>query len=102
MLPTPVVNLPQHPKFIRVAEMNLLQSQPNNSPHRVLILDYPSQANKFYPVETSENLERLSKYKELANSYPNLRMLGRLGTYSYGDVDDMVSGAIKLYKEIKK
>jgi len=102
VLPTPVVNLNTNKKYIRATEMNLLQSKINKSKNRVIVLDFPSTKNRFYPVETKENLEKLDKYNKMAKKYDNIIFHGRLGTFKYLDIDDCVMESLKIYEKITK
>ena len=43
---------------------------------------------------------RLSKYTSLADSLPNLKFCGRLGTYKYMDIDKCVKEALKITENI--
>ena len=48
----------------------------------------------FYPVNDSKNSELYQKYKELADSEPNVIFGGRLAEYKYYDMDDVIEKAM--------
>lgn len=50
----------------------------------------------YYPINTKDNQELYKKYVELANKEKNIIFGGRLGTYSYIDMDDTIIEAIDL------
>lgn len=49
-----------------------------------------------YPIETSENLRILEKYKEEAESLENIYFLWRLANYKYLDMDKTVKNALDI------
>ena len=56
--------------------------------------------HKFYNEENL-TIELYEKYKELADSLPNIYFGGRLGTYSYYNMDVIVEKALQLVDSIK-
>jgi UDP-galactopyranose mutase len=50
----------------------------------------------FYPIEDSHNIKLYHKYKELAQGERNVFFGGRLGTYRYCDMDQVVLQAMEL------
>ena len=101
ILPASVVNLNRHPKYIRVAELNQLQAKPNTSKKKILCFDFPSDKNRFYPVETEKNYAKLKKYYEYALKFGNIKFCGRTADYKYKDIDDSIMDAMKLFNELK-
>ena len=45
------------------------------------------------------NTEIVNSYRELAKQYPNVIFGGRLGLYTYADMDDTVAAALELSKK---
>ena len=52
-------------------------------------------------MPTRENAALYAKYKELADSTPDVYFAGRLGTYKYYNMDQVVAQALALYAKIK-
>jgi UDP-galactopyranose mutase len=53
----------------------------------------------YYPVFTKENQELYNKYKEEADKFENLVLVGRLAEYRYYDMDDVVKRALEMFEE---
>lgn len=54
----------------------------------------------YYPVDTAGNRERLVRYQDLAKrEAPNVIFGGRLGRYTYYDMDDAIDAALRCYAE---
>ena len=48
----------------------------------------------YYPVNDEKNGKLYEKYKELADKEKNVRFGGRLGTYRYMDMDQVINTAL--------
>ena len=51
----------------------------------------------YYPVNTSEDREKLLKYRELAEKEPMVLFGGRLGTYKYLDMHMAIGSALSMF-----
>jgi UDP-galactopyranose mutase len=51
---------------------------------------------RYYPINDAANGELYARYAELANSEPNVIFGGRLGTYRYLDMDQVIAEALEL------
>ena len=51
----------------------------------------------YYPVNTSEDREKLLKYRELAEQEPMVLFGGRLGTYKYLDMHMAIGSALSMF-----
>jgi UDP-galactopyranose mutase len=56
-----------------------------------------SDDEAYYPVNVSEDRERMKSYEELAASRRNVQFGGRLGTYKYLDMHQAVAIALKTH-----
>ena len=56
----------------------------------------------YYPINNQRNSELYAQYKLLADKLPNIHFGGRLGTYSYYNMDVVVEKALKLVEELLK
>jgi UDP-galactopyranose mutase len=59
------------------------------------------EGDPYYPVPRAENVELYKRYKALAEQTPNVTFLGRLGTYKYYNMDQVVGQALALYRDIE-
>ena len=51
----------------------------------------------YYPINTSEDREKLLRYRELAKAESNVLFGGRLGTYKYLDMHMAIGSALTLF-----
>jgi UDP-galactopyranose mutase len=75
------------------------------APKTVITREFPDTWVKgkgaYYPVNTRENQERLARYRVLAlEHYPTVIFGGRLGTYSYLDMDKVIGAALAQSRQI--
>jgi UDP-galactopyranose mutase len=56
-----------------------------------------NHSERYYPVKTSDGrLDAVcAKYKMLANEEPNIRFIGRCGTYQYLDMDQVINQSLQ-------
>lgn len=98
----PVVNYPNDYDFTRITEFKHIH--PVKSDKTTILKEYPKayQPNvdiPYYPVFTKENQELYNKYKEEADKFENLILVGRLAEYRYYDMDDVVKRALEVFEE---
>ncbi|MFZ8861351.1 MAG: UDP-galactopyranose mutase, partial [Thermocrinis sp.] len=98
----PVVNYPNDYDFTRITEFKHIH--PVKSDKTTILKEYPKayQPNvdiPYYPVFTKENQELYNKYKEEADKFKNLVLVGRLAEYRYYDMDDVVKRALEVFEE---
>lgn len=71
-------------------------------PKTVISYEYPTEWKKgierYYPVNNEENNAIYNKYKELADTRPDVIFGGRLGEYKYYDMDKVIATAIEAAK----
>jgi UDP-galactopyranose mutase len=66
-----------------------------------LTYEFPCEdGDPYYPIPRPENAELYARYKALAEKTPEVTFLGRLGTYKYYNMDQVVGQALALYKRI--
>lgn len=53
---------------------------------------------KYYPVNTPEDREKIDKYRKLAKEEPNTLFGGRLGSYKYLDMHMAVASALVMFE----
>jgi UDP-galactopyranose mutase len=97
--PTGTVNYPNEHPYTRVTEFKYLTGQQH--PKTAVVFEYPQAAgDPYYPVPRPENAELYKRYQLLANSLPNVFFTGRLATYKYYNMDQVIAQSLTLYKKI--
>jgi UDP-galactopyranose mutase len=97
--PAPVVNFPNEHAYTRVTEFKYLTGQEH--PKTSVVYEYPqAEGDPYYPVPRKENAELYTKYKALADSTPGVRFVGRLATYRYYNMDQIVAQALTTYSKM--
>ena len=95
----PVVNYPNHNPYTRVTEFKYLTGQEH--PKTSLVYEYPqADGDPYYPVPRPENGELYRRYEALASATPGVHFVGRLATYKYYNMDQVVAQALTLYARI--
>ncbi|HEY0737115.1 MAG TPA: UDP-galactopyranose mutase [Herpetosiphonaceae bacterium] len=95
----PVINYPNDYAYTRVTEFKYLTGQVH--PKTSIVYEYPqAEGDPYYPVPRAENTEIYEQYKALAQATPNVRFVGRLATYRYYNMDQVVAQALKVYRTI--
>jgi hypothetical protein len=66
-----------------------------------IVYEYPkAEGDPYYPVPRSENAELYKKYKALAEATSGVHFVGRLATYKYYNMDQVVAQALALYAQL--
>lgn len=91
------INYPNDYDFTRVTEMKHLTGQEHR--RTVLVYEYPSaHGEPYYPVPSRESQALYRKYEALADTLPNVHFIGRLGTYRYYNMDQVVAQALQFFE----
>jgi UDP-galactopyranose mutase len=97
--PAPVVNYPNTNAYTRVTEFKYLTGQEH--PKTTVVYEYAkATGDPYYPVPRPENAALYRKYQELAEATPRVHFVGRLGTYKYYNMDQVVAQALTLYGKL--
>lgn len=97
--PVAVVNYPNDNAYTRITEYKHLTGQTHEKTS--ITYEYPSwEGDPYYPVPKPENAELYRKYQLLAEETPHVHFVGRLGTYRYYNMDQVVAQALTLYKKL--
>jgi UDP-galactopyranose mutase len=97
--PVPVVNYPNEHLYTRITEFKYLTGQEH--PKTSIVFEYPkADGDPYYPVPRSENAELYKQYQTLAASASGTYFVGRLATYKYYNMDQVVAQALSTYKKI--
>lgn len=99
--PAAVVNYPNERDYTRITEFKYLTGQMHEK--TTVIYEYPtSSGDPYYPVPRAANAELYRKYKQLAEATPNVHFVGRLATYRYYNMDQVVGQALALFDHIQQ
>jgi UDP-galactopyranose mutase len=97
--PVAVVNYPNDHAYTRVTEYKYLTGQ--KSDKTSITYEFPSaEGDPYYPIPRPENAELYRRYQSLAEDLPHVHFAGRLGTYRYYNMDQVVAQALTLYKKL--
>jgi UDP-galactopyranose mutase len=96
-----VVNYPQTEAYTRVTEYKHLTGQPHA--RTALTFEYPSdKGDPYYPVPRPENAALYKRYEALARAERNVWFVGRLATYKYYNMDQVVGQALATFRRIEE
>lgn len=94
-----VVNYPQTHDYTRVTEYKHLTGQEHAK--TALTYEYPSaEGDPYYPIPKAENQELFKKYERFARATPDVWFVGRLATYRYYNMDQIVGQALATFRRI--
>ncbi|HVR99196.1 MAG TPA: UDP-galactopyranose mutase [Thermoanaerobaculia bacterium] len=97
--PVAVVNYPNEHPYTRVTEFKHLSGQEHRK--STLVYEYPmAEGDPYYPVPRQENNDLYKKYQTLAEANPDVHFVGRLATYKYYNMDQVVAQALSVYARI--
>jgi len=97
--PAAVINHPNEHLYTRVTEFKYLTGQEH--PKTTLVYEIPqAEGDPYYPVPKPENAELYKAYKELADATSGVHFVGRLATYRYYNMDQVVAQALAVFKRI--
>jgi UDP-galactopyranose mutase len=97
--PVAVVNYPQTEDYTRITEYKHLTGQAHIKTS--LTYEYPTDVgDPFYPVPRPENQMVYKRYERLANAAQDVWFAGRLATYRYYNMDQIVGQALATFKRI--
>jgi len=68
----------------------------HKSPHTLLGIEVPSLNNKLYPTMIQSEVDKAKKYIDALSS--NVFSVGRMGTYRYIDIDDIILQSMEFAK----
>lgn len=97
--PTGTVNYPNDYGYTRISEFKYITGQEHTKTS--IVYEYSrAEGDPYYPVPRPENHEVYKKYQELTATTPKVHFVGRLATYKYYNMDQVVAQALKVFKNI--
>jgi UDP-galactopyranose mutase len=99
--PVAVVNFPDAAvPYTRITEYKHLTGQV----HRQTSISYEfpqDEGDPYYPIPRPENAALYQRYAALAQGFPEVSFVGRLGTYRYYNMDQVVGQALATYRRME-
>src|SRR5437868_3746020 len=98
--PVGTVNYPSPDvPYTRISEYKHLTGQ--QAPVTTITYEYPSaEGDPYYPIPRAENQELFKRYEALADETEGVTFVGRLATYRYYNMDQIVGQALATFRKI--
>ena len=97
--PVAVINYPNDYAYTRVTEFKHLTGQEH--PKTSIVYEFScAEGDPYYPIPRAENAELYRKYAMLAEQTPNVHFVGRLATYKYYNMDQVVAQALTSFAKL--
>ncbi len=98
--PVAVVNYPNEHAYTRVTEFKYLTGQV--APQTSVVFEYPkAEGDPYYPIPRADNAALYAKYKSLADRESKVHFVGRLATYKYYNMDQVVAQSLVAFRKIR-
>lgn len=96
---TGTINYPNEQAYTRITDFKYLTGQKH--PKTAIVYEFPkAEGDPYYPVPRPENAEVYKKYQQLAASMTNTYFVGRLATYKYYNMDQVVAQSLTMFKKL--
>ena len=97
---TGTVNYPNEHAYTRITEFKYLTGQKHSKTS--VVYEFPKDdGDPYYPVPRAENAALYRRYHARALAERNVYFAGRLATYKYYNMDQVVAQALTLFKKIE-
>ncbi|QJQ93861.1 MULTISPECIES: UDP-galactopyranose mutase [Halomonadaceae] len=95
-----VVNYPaEDVAYTRITEYKHLTGQRHHK--TAITYEFPSaQGDPYYPIPRPENAELYKRYRALADETSDVTFVGRLGSYRYYNMDQIVGQALATFERL--
>ena len=95
------VNYPNDYAYTRISEFKHITGQ--HHPTTSVVYEYPrADGDPYYPVPRPENAALYKLYEAEAEAMTNVTFVGRLATYKYYNMDQVVGQALAAFKRLEK
>jgi len=100
--PVGTVNYPSPDvPYTRISEYKHLTGQ--QAPLTTITYEYPSaEGDPYYPIPREENQLLFKRYEALADATEGVTFVGRLATYRYYNMDQIVGQALAMFRRINE
>jgi UDP-galactopyranose mutase len=97
--PQAVINYPNEHLYTRVTEFKYLTGQEHAKTS--IVYEFPkAEGDPYYPVPRPENAELYKRYKAMADATSGVHFVGRLATYKYYNMDQVVAQALMIFAKL--
>lgn len=97
--PVGQINFPNDHNYTRITEFKHLTGQVH--PQTTICMEFPkAEGDPYYPIPCEANGELYEQYKALAAGLNNTYFIGRLATYKYYNMDQVVAQALSLFNKL--
>jgi UDP-galactopyranose mutase len=94
------VNYPNDFAYTRITEFKHLTGQ--RHPRTSVVYEYPcAEGDPYYPVPRPANAELYRRYEQEAEASSNVTFVGRLATYRYYNMDQVVGQSLATFKRLR-
>jgi len=95
------VNYPNDYGYTRISEFKHITGQQH--PTTSVVYEFPcAEGDPYYPVPRAENAAIYKRYEEEAEALDNVTFVGRLATYKYYNMDQVVGQSLAAFKRLRK
>ncbi len=93
------INYPNDFAYTRITEFKHLTGQQHSSTS--IVYEYPrAEGDPYYPVPRPENTTKYRLYEADAAKLKNINFVGRLASYKYYNMDQVVAQSLKLFRDL--
>ena len=97
--PVGTVNYPNDYGYTRISEFKHITGQ--RHAHTSVVYEYPcAEGDPYYPVPRADNTALYRLYEAEADALDNVTFVGRLATYKYYNMDQVVGQSLAAFKRI--
>jgi UDP-galactopyranose mutase len=94
------INYPNDYDYTRITEFKHITGQ--NHPCTSIVYEYPrSDGDPYYPVPTASATALYRKYEADTEQVPHVTFVGRLASYKYYNMDQVVAQALSTFKRLR-
>jgi len=98
---TGTINYPNEQMYTRITEFKYLTGQKHHKTS--VVYEFPkATGDPYYPIPRAENAEIYKEYQRLAEAQTNIYFTGRLATYKYYNMDQVVAQSLTLFKKLAR
>jgi len=95
-----VINYPNIFNYTRTTEFKHITGQKHKGTSVVYEYPYTNDNEPYYPILNDESLRLRTKYIQLGKTIKNVYFLGRLGTYQYLNMDQVIENSLNLFEDV--
>jgi UDP-galactopyranose mutase len=96
---TGTINFPNEHPYTLITEFKYLTGQIHQKTS--IVYEYPTaEGDPYYPIPRPENRALYKRYQSLADSMSNTFFTGRLATYKYYNMDQVIAQSLTLFEKL--